>query len=285
MAINYGIDISEHQGDIDLKPYKNGFVIIRAAYGSRVDKKFNRNVQECEKLDIPYGVYHYSYALNREQAKEEADFFLKVIKGLDIKVGCWLDMEDADGYKRNHGLSINADTIGPLCKAWCDVVSAVGYYTGIYASQSWLKYLSGCNSYDKWIANWGINDGKVNVATKNYGSMLQYTSRLGGKSLDGDLSYYDLTIYNRKKAKNPEKPKTINVDAIVKDAILGKYGIGATRRKKLGSNYEVVQKRVDQLYKLAYDTISGKYGNGKEREKKLGSNYKMVQWLVNRIVK
>lgn len=284
MAITYGIDISEHQGNINLEPYKNGFVIIRAAYGSRVDKKFDRNVQECERLGIPYGVYHYSYALNRAQAKEEAQFFLKIINGLDIKVGCWFDMEDADSYKRNHGLTINANTIGPMCKAWCDVVSAAGYYTGIYASQSWLQYLSGCNAYDKWVANWGINDGKVNVATKNLGSMLQYTSRLGGKSLDGDLSYYDLSIYNKKKAKNPEKRKKIDVDALARDVILGKYGVGSVRKNKLGSNYDIVQKRVDQLYKLAHDTVSGKYGNGEERKRRLGSNYKMVQWLVDRIL-
>ena len=34
-----GIDVSEHQGDFDFTPYKDGFVIIRGGYGIRnVDK-------------------------------------------------------------------------------------------------------------------------------------------------------------------------------------------------------------------------------------------------------
>lgn len=31
-----GIDVSEHQGDFDFTPYKDGFVIIRGGYGIRM---------------------------------------------------------------------------------------------------------------------------------------------------------------------------------------------------------------------------------------------------------
>lgn len=285
--MKYGIDISEHQGNIDLSPYKDHFLIIRAAYGSTMDKKFNRNVQECVRLGIPFGVYHYSYALNKAQASEEADYFLKLIKGLDIQVGCWFDMEDADGYKRRNGFTFDAATIGGICKAWCDKVSKAGYYTGIYASYSWLGYLSGCGAYDKWVAHWGANDGKVNVSTKNKGTMLQFTSKYQGKSLDGDLTYYDLSIYSKKKANNPEKPKEkpVNVDAVALDVIKGKYGIGQTRKNKLGSNYSTVQKRVGDLMLKANKVMRGDYGNGSARKKALGSDYSIVQEVVNYLMK
>ena len=53
----YGIDISRHNGDIDLEEYKDGFVIIRVGYGSfTLDEKFERNVNECKRLGIPFGV-------------------------------------------------------------------------------------------------------------------------------------------------------------------------------------------------------------------------------------
>lgn len=282
----YGIDISEHQGNIDLSPYKNQFVIIRAAYGSTVDAKFNRNVQECERLGIPYGVYHYSYALNKAQAKEEAAFFLSLIKGLTIKVGCWFDMEDADGYKRRNGFNFSSSTIGGISQAWCDVVSAAGYYAGIYCSYSWRDFLKGCEKYDKWIAHWGANDGRVNVSTKNLGTMLQYTSKYKGKNLDGDLCYYDLSIYRKTApAKTPEKPaKVTDLDSIALDVIRGKYGTGQKRKNKLGSLYPKVQQRVDTLMWKAHKTIRGDYGNGEARKKALGKDYKIVQQVVNIIL-
>ena len=39
------------------------------------------------------------------------------------------------------------------------------------------------------------------------------------------------------------------------------------------------------MIKLALDVLLGKYGNGIERRKKLGSNYNSVQELVNKVVK
>ena len=100
--MQYGIDISEHNGEIDITPYVGQFVIIRAAWGTNEDKMFRRNVAECQRLGIPFGVYLYSYALSAPQARSEADFLLDLINGLPINVGVWFDMEDADGYKANH---------------------------------------------------------------------------------------------------------------------------------------------------------------------------------------
>ena len=58
-----GIDVSEWQWDIDWAKVKASgieFAIIRCGYGENQtdqdDAKFLRNVTECERLDIPYGV-------------------------------------------------------------------------------------------------------------------------------------------------------------------------------------------------------------------------------------
>ena len=94
---SYGIDISSWQGDIDLEKLNPGFVIIRAGCGKNRDSKAIRNMDLCEKLGIPYGVYWYSYALTVEAAREEARLCLSMIEGRRIDVGVWFDMEDADG--------------------------------------------------------------------------------------------------------------------------------------------------------------------------------------------
>lgn len=52
------------------------FAIIRSSYGHFVeDQQFRRNVKECERYKIPYGLYHYSYVANHAQMKEEAEGF------------------------------------------------------------------------------------------------------------------------------------------------------------------------------------------------------------------
>lgn len=193
-----GIDISKHNGSIDLTPYKNGFVIIRAGYGKKtVDKKFARNADLCEKLGIPYGVYWYSYATSVADARTEAAKCMQTIRGRKISVGVWFDMEDADGYKAKRG-AVNSTLISEMCKAFCSEVEAAGYYCGIYASASWFKtYIKGCDRYDKWVASWGKNDGKLNTNTSGMGSLQQYTS----KPLDKNVMYVPLSTYDLSKPK------------------------------------------------------------------------------------
>ncbi len=87
MAIQ-GIDVSYAQGNIDWAKVKASgvaFAMIRACYGwdddSQIDRYFRANVQGCEAVGLPYGLYHYSYAQTPEDAQKEAKFFLRVIDG------------------------------------------------------------------------------------------------------------------------------------------------------------------------------------------------------------
>ena len=77
-----GIDVSRHQGDIDwdsVNPHID-FAMIRAGFGkNNIDAKARRNVSECERLGIPYGIYWFSYALHPEMAKKEAEYLIEFI--------------------------------------------------------------------------------------------------------------------------------------------------------------------------------------------------------------
>lgn len=106
----------------------------------------------------------------------------------------------------------------------------------------------------------------------------------------------------------PKKPATkgsSSIDKLARDVIAGKYGTGNTRKKKLGSQYNAVQKRVNeilagkkasapkkssaptsaQIDKLAREVIAGKHGNGAKRKRSLGANYAAVQRRVNQLLK
>lgn len=244
----YGIDISKHNGNINLEQYKGQFVIIRVGYGHfHLDEKFERNVNECKRLGIPFGVYHYSYALNEAEAEAEARGVLNAIAKYknDIKVGVWFDMEDADGYKKKHGFKFSNSTIAPICFKFCKMIEDAGYYSGIYTSSSWLDYVKGLNDrFDKWVANWGKNDGSQHTNTSQYGTIQQYTS----KPLDKNIMYADISRYSRGNTTSV-KPQPKPIDQIADEVIAGKWGNGSDRKKRLtdaGYNYDAVQKAVNQ---------------------------------------
>ena len=289
----YGIDISEHNGDINLEPYKGQFVIIRVGWGHfQLDEKFERNVNECKRLGIPFGVYHYSYALNEAESEAEARGVLNAIAKYknDIKVGVWFDMEDADGYKRNHGFKFSNATIAPICYKFCKMIEDAGYYAGIYTSSSWLQYVNGLNDrFDKWVANWGMNDGTQSTNTSQYGTIQQYTS----KPLDKNIMYADLSRYSRDNTPVKHQPKT--TDQIADEVIAGQWGNGEDRKNRLtqaGYDYNVIQdivnKKVTPVRKsneqIASEVIAGQWGDGNSRKNRLaqaGYDYNTIQNIVN----
>lgn len=289
----YGIDISKHNGNINLEPYKGQFVIIRVGYGHfHLDEKFERNVAECKRLGIPFGVYHYSYALNEADAEAEARGVLNAIAKYknDIKVGVWFDMEDADGYKKKHGFKFSNGTIAPICYKFCKMIEDAGYYSGIYTSSSWLQYVKGLNDrFDKWVANWGKNDGTQHTNTSQDGTLQQYTS----KPLDKNVMYADLSRYSRGNTTQPQ-PKPI--DQIAEEVIAGQWGNGIDRKKRLtdaGYDYNAVQNAVNaKLAKksneeIAQEVIAGKWGNGDDRKQRLtsaGYNYNAIQAIVSKLM-
>lgn len=291
----YGIDISKHNGNIDLEPYKGQFVIIRVGYGHfHLDEKFERNVNECKRLGIPFGVYHYSYALNEAEAEAEARGVLNAIAKYknDIKVGVWFDMEDADGYKKKHGFKFSNSTIAPICYKFCKMIEDAGYYSGIYTSSSWLDYVKGLNDrFDKWVANWGKNDGSQHTNTSKYGTIQQYTSR----PLDKNIMYADLNRYSRGNTTSV-KPQPKPIDQIADEVIAGQWGNGEDRKNRLtqaGYDYNAVQNAVNaKLAKksneeIAQEVIAGKWGNGNDRKQRLtsaGYNYTAIQAIVSKLM-
>lgn len=90
------------------------------------------------------------------------------------------------------------------------------------------------------------------------------------------------------------KPRAKSIDQLAKEVIDGKHGSGDARKKSLGSKYDAVQKRVNELlnppkpqpttHELALKVINGDYGSGDKRKGFLGSRYDEVQAEVNRIL-
>ena len=101
MSLLYA-DVSEHNSISHMRNVDG--VMIRSSWGHFTkDAKLAKHVSLAESAGIPYGFYHYSYALNVSQAKEEVSGMINLIKQYKPTLPIAIDMEDADGYKANHG--------------------------------------------------------------------------------------------------------------------------------------------------------------------------------------
>ncbi len=186
-----GIDISSHNGSINMKKVKDSgieFIILRIGYGkNNIDQKFKFNYENAIKNELPVGIYLYSYAINTDDAKKEAQLVLDNIKGLKIEYPIFIDMEDADGYKNKH--NINNQTCINICETFCNYIENENYYAGIYSNLNWFNNRINSNKldkFDKWVAQW---NSKCSYAGE-YG-IWQYSSQGSITGIEGnvDLNY------------------------------------------------------------------------------------------------
>ena len=150
-----GIDVSEHNGQIDWNKVKNtdvNYAIIRCGYGmnqtNQDDRKWSYNVSECERLGIPYGVYIYSYADSVQKAASEAEHVLRLIEGKKLTYPIYYDLEEIKVRNK-----VSAAEIAKIAETFCNKIEAAGYTVGIYANTDWFtNYLTDAtfNNYKTW---------------------------------------------------------------------------------------------------------------------------------------
>lgn len=159
-----GIDVSSHQGTIDwvkVKPHID-FAIIRAGYGQdNLDSHAVRNVKECVRLGIPYGLYWFSYAWDKRTARLEASRLYKFIKDYSLRpeYPIYYDYEyDSDRYAtKKMGRELKEYELTEIVTAFCDVFSNAGYYIGLYTNPDYYRNRFSPTlfaKYDIWLAHY-----------------------------------------------------------------------------------------------------------------------------------
>lgn len=238
-----GIDISYWQGsDFRIADHSPDFVIIRGGFYETVDNCANRFIEQAENLNIPWGIYWYSYSLTVKEAAVEAGACLKFLNGRKPPLGVWIDMEDADGYKKKNGFPPN-DTITLICREFCRAMSDRGLFAGIYASLSWFDSKIKDSDLPRWIAAWGWNDGEHFPDLARKCVMHQYR----GAPLDLDL-IFDLSAFGLAEKPEESKLRTVNIDDMAQQVLDGKWSNGIERKEKLGAwFYSLVQNRVNEI--------------------------------------
>ena len=206
----FGIDVSKHNGTIDWSKVKEAginFAMIRAGnrgYGQPgnlvEDPKFVENMRGAISNEIKVGVYIYSQAITENEAIEEADLAVRLIRengfSNNITYPIVIDTESSSG--RADSLSSEQRTI--IVRTFCERIKQHGYTPMIYANKWWLESsldMNQLSNYDLWVAQYTGTTDPINDKSSYNGrhEIWQYTS---SGMISGISGKFDLNICYKK---------------------------------------------------------------------------------------
>ncbi|QAB28012.1 lysin [Lactiplantibacillus plantarum] len=230
MSLN-GCDVASYQAGMNVSEVAGDFVLVKATEGiDYTNPEFNGHAKQTLSAGKKLGVYHF--IRNDSDIKQQADYFLTVVKPYIGKAMLVLDFENTTGS------TIQSQAGVGLAKQWLDYVyQKTGVrpvlYTGISCENSldWSSVVKA--NYGLWIAQYN-NYNVVNGYQPRdlYGSlkhwktavMFQYTStgRLPGwnGNLDFDVFYGDKSAWDKyAKATKMVTNKSIVQKTTTKDGV------------------------------------------------------------------
>lgn len=196
------IDVSSWQGDVDWAKAKADGVegaIIRLGYGwgNYADAKAQRNINECKRLGIPFGIYWYSYAYDANCARAEGNDVAAKLRQMgvspnDLKYPVYYDLEKWTWA--GHTPPTNPNVYSGMADAWYGALQSAGYKNlGVYSYTSYLQGpLNNSNIYAKtrWVAQYGAQMGYNAFGTNDRGWQYTSSGHINGISGSVDMNAF-----------------------------------------------------------------------------------------------
>lgn len=196
------IDVSSWQGDIDWAKAKADGVegaIIRLGFGwgNDADTKAQRNISECKRLGIPFGIYWYSYAEDADGAKHEGSDVVSKLRQMgvspnDLKYPVYYDLERWTWT--GHTPPTDPNVYNGIANAWYSALQSGGYQNlGVYSYTSYLQGpLNNANIYAKtrWVAQYGPRMEFTAFGTNDRGWQYTSSGQINGISGNVDMSAF-----------------------------------------------------------------------------------------------
>ena len=176
------------------------FAILKISEGQTfTDPCFDEFYNAARAVGVPVGAYVFSHAVTEEAARAEANKALGLLKGRELPLGLYIDVEDGAQ------LALSDSKLTAVVKAFCDTVKDAGYIAGAYGSagQLWAKVGPAYVGDDVivWAASWGL---KPRISC----DVWQYTdhARIDGYDgpVDGDEGLSERFLAMRGGAYKPE---------------------------------------------------------------------------------
>ena len=155
-----GIDVSVHNGTIDWQKVRNtgiDFAVLRAGYGkfeSQKDERFEENYAGAKAVGLPIGAYWYSYAVTPDEARQEAEVYISILKDKQFEYPIFFDQEEKSQF------DTGKENCSAMIRAFCEVLEKNGYWVGLYTNRSTLDTHIDDDiktRYAIWAAEWGSN--------------------------------------------------------------------------------------------------------------------------------
>lgn len=206
------IDVSSWQGDIDWAKAKADGVegaIIRLGFGwgNDADAKAQRNIAECKRLGIPFGIYWYSYAEDVDGAKHEGNDVVSKLRQMgvspsDLKYPVYYDLERWTWT--GHTPPTNPNVYNGIVNAWYGALQSGGYQNlGVYSYTSYLQGpLNNANIYAKtrWVAQYGPQMEFTAFGTNDRGWQYTSSGQINGISGSVDMNAFGNKTYAQNSA-------------------------------------------------------------------------------------
>ena len=294
-----GIDVSAHQGeDIKWKKVKTSgadFVFIRAGYRSaddgtlHIDETFEKNIKKAKKAGIMIGAYFYSQALTPDEAREEADFLLELVKPYEISMPLVIDFEiypEGRLEKKIQAGELFASSLyHEIALAFCRRVEDAGYESAVYANLDMLTHYMDATLLDDEADIWLARYNKTADLNADYMYwQCQDDAKVGGieGKVDHDFWYVEPNkVYKTRGAGIREKNRisVSNCHISFQRSVTKLRGNRAI--PKLGITYEGKGLREGTDYILSY-VCNTKPGTGYIILRGIGKykNWMMVPFII-----
>lgn len=159
-----GIDVSEHQGQIDWKAVKADgvdFAYIRLGYrGSdsgivMIDATYKANIEDARNAGLDVGVYFYSEATTVEEARAEADFVIRELGSTPLAYPVAFDYEPT-GNDSDRIAGLSDDQMSAVAQAFCARIQERGRSAIVYGNASDLAHMQAqqLSQYGFWYASY-----------------------------------------------------------------------------------------------------------------------------------
>lgn len=164
-STRYGIDVSSHQKDIDWAQVKADgidYAILRAVYRGYgegtldEDSYFHQNAKAALEAGLEIGAYVFSQAITVEEAVEEAEYILSVVKDYRLEYPIVFDWEPIT-YDTARTDNVTNSELTDFAIAFCETIEQAGYDAAVYlnTSQGYMEYnLERISKYDIWLADY-----------------------------------------------------------------------------------------------------------------------------------
>lgn len=239
------IDVSSWQGDVDWAKAKADGVegaIIRLGFGwgNDADTKAQRNISECKRLGIPFGIYWYSYAEDADGAKHEGSDVVSKLRQMgvspnDLKYPVYYDLERWTWT--GHTPPTDPNVYNGIANAWYSALQSGGYQNlGVYSYTSYLQGpLNNANIYAKtrWVAQYGPRMEFTAFGTNDRGWQYTSSGQINGISGNVDMSAFGNKTYSVIK----RLAGSTRYDTMVSVVSEGAWSAGGTVIVASGENY------------------------------------------------